>query len=211
MLAGVGLEHPITAADEFAGKPGVVRFLEPLARRFVMIDGTGPAGEAAFLPRMPGLYTTVYKLRFALKARGFDEKVRPLEGLWWTEDGLTDLDAILGKDADRSTWRWTLLIGLPEAATDDEVAAAVGAGRAKLEPPHAANLRVERFAEGPCAQILHLGPYATERPTIEALHTAIEAAGLAPTGRHHEVYLGDPQRSAPERLKTLIRMPVRPD
>ncbi|MFN8630467.1 MAG: GyrI-like domain-containing protein [Chloroflexota bacterium] len=209
-MTGIAFERPTTAAEEFAGKPGAVRFLEPLARRFVMIDGEGPAGEAAFAPRMPGLYGTAYPLRFALKRRGVDEKVRPLEGLWWTQDGRTDLDVILGGDADRANWRWTLMIGLPEAATEDEVAGALASGRGKLDAPHAQNLRVQHFAEGPSAQVLHLGPYATERATIEALHAAIEAAGLVPTGRHHELYLGDPQRSAPDKLKTLLRMPVRP-
>ena len=204
------IDHPATLADQFAGKPGQVRFLEIPARRFVMIDGDGPAGEVAFTPRMPGLYATAYTLHFALKKRGVEGKVGALEGLWWTTDGLTDLDAILGSGSDRGTWRWILMIGLPDEATEPELDAALAAGRAKLEPPYAASLRVERFDEGRCAQVLHLGPYATERPTIEALHAAISDAGLVPCGRHHEVYLGDPRRSAPERLRTLIRQPVAP-
>jgi hypothetical protein len=207
-MSSVVFERPATTADEFAGRPGVVRFLDLPARRFVMIDGDGPAGAEAFAPRMPGLYATAYPLRFALKKRGVDEKVRPLEGLWWTADGTTDMDAILGPDANRDSWRWTLMIGLPGAATDDEVAAALASGRAKLDEPFASALRVETFAEGPCAQVLHQGPYAAERPTIEALHTAITDAGLGLAGRHHELYLGDPQRSSTERLRTLIRMPV---
>lgn len=210
-MSDVAFEQPVTAAEEFAGKPGVVRFLEPRPRRFVMIDGEGPAGENAFTPRMPGLYGTAYPLRFALKKRGVDEKVRPLEGLWWTTDGKSDLDDILGPGATRETWRWTLMIGLPEAATDEEVAAALASGRGKLTPPFADNLRVETFAEGSCAQVLHLGPYAAERATIETLHAAIATAGLRPVGRHHELYLGDPQRSAPDKLKTLLRQPVAPN
>ncbi len=201
-------ERPATIADQVGGKPGIVRFVELPERRFVMIDGEGSAGEAAFAPRMPGLYTTAYSLRFALKRRGVVEKVGLLEGLWWTTDGATDLDAILGPGADRSTWRWTLMIGLPDAATDDEVATALAAGRAKLAPPLDASLRVERFAEGCCAQVVHLGPYADERPTIEALHAATRDAGLALRGRHHELYVSVPGRTAPQRLRTLLRQPV---
>lgn len=208
----IAFERPAATADELAGKPGQTRFLHIPEHRFVMIDGEGAAGEATFTPRMPGLYTTAYALRFALKRRGVVEKVGVLEGLWWTTDGATDLDAILGgaEGGDRSTWRWTLMIRLPDAATDDEVVAALDAGRSKLAAPYAQSLRAEPFAEGICAQVLHLGPYAAERPTIEALHAAIAAAGMVPRGRHHELYLGDPGRSAPERLKTLLRQPVSP-
>jgi hypothetical protein len=174
-----------------------------------MVDGEGPAGEAAFAPRMPGLYATAYGLRFALKRRGVEEHVGPLEGLWWTVDGSSDLDAIFGEE-DRSTWRWTLMIGLPDQATDAELAAAVAAGRVKLAEPHASNLRIETFAEGRVAQLVHLGPYAAERASIERLHEAIAAAGFTPAGRHHEIYLGDPRRAAPEKLKTILRQPIVP-
>jgi hypothetical protein len=203
------VERPATRADELGGRPGIVRFLELPARRFVMIDGDGAAGEGAFRPRMPGLYGTAYPLRFALKRRGVDERTGPLEGLWWTVDGTTDLDAIFDA-TDRSGWRWTLMIGLPDQATSDEVAAALEAGRRKLTEPHASNLRVETFEEGVAAQLLHLGPYADERPSIERLHEAISAAGFTPVGRHHEIYLGDPRRAAPEKLRTILRQPVAP-
>lgn len=199
-------ERPATRNDEFSGKPGLVRFLELPERRFVMIDGDGPAGELAFAPRIPGLYGTAYPLRYALKRRGIETKVGPLEGLWWTVHEATDLDVILG--GDRSAWRWSLLVALPEEATDAEVADALERGRSKLEPPFAGTLRVERFDEGRAAQILHVGSYAEERGSIERLHRAIEEARLRPRGRHHEIYLGDPRRSAPDRLKTLLRMPV---
>jgi hypothetical protein len=204
-----GFERPADRAGELAGKPGAVRFLELGATRFVMIDGEGPAGETAFAPRMPGLYATAWTLRFALKRRGVVTKVGPLEGLWWTSDGVTDLDTIFGA-VDRGTWRWTLMIALPDEALPDEIEAALDTGRAKLEAPFARDLRVETFAEGRVAQVLHLGSYAAERPTIEALHAAIAAAGLRPAGRHHEIYLGDPRRGAPERVRTLLRQPVVP-
>ena len=208
-LAPIGFEVPIDRDDELRlGK--AVRFLALPARNFVMIDGVGPPAEAAFVARMPGLYATAWTLRFALKRRGVVSRVGPLEGLWWTLDGTTSLDAILGPGdgTSRDAWRWTLLIALPDEATDVEIASALEAGRSKLEPAVAANLRVEPFDEGRVAQVLHVGPYATEKPTIERLHAAIADAGLRPRGHHHEIYLGDPRRSAPERLKTIIRMAV---
>jgi hypothetical protein len=187
-----------------------VHFLDLPSRRCVMIDGKGPPDPAVFATKMPGLYATAWTLRFVLKRRGIVTRVGPLEGLWWTLDGATDLDAIFGTDrtAGRETWRWTLFIALPGEATDDEVAAALETGRSKLEPAIATMLRIEPFAEGRVAQVLHVGPYATERATIERLHAAIEAAGLRPRGRHHEIYLGIPGRGAPERLRTILRQPV---
>ncbi|MFH1474549.1 MAG: GyrI-like domain-containing protein, partial [Chloroflexota bacterium] len=146
--------------------------------------------------------------RFALKRRAVERRVGMLEGLYWTADGATDLEEILGPD--RGAWRWTLLIALPDEATDEELADALAKGWAKVPPEVAESLRIEPFAEGAVAQVLHLGPYADERPTIERLHAAIAAAGLRPRGRHHELYLGDPGRSAPAKLRTLIRHAVQP-
>jgi hypothetical protein len=206
--ASVTFEQPADRAAELAGKPGVVRLLEIAPLRAVMVDGDGQPGPDTFGSRMPGLYTTAYSLRFALKRRGVERRVGMLEGLYWTADEATDLDVILGPD--RGTWRWTLFIALPDEATDEELADAIAKGRAKVPPEVAANLRIGPVAEGAVAQVLHLGPYADERPTIERLHAAIEAAGLRPRGRHHELYVGDPTRSAPAKLRTLIRQPVEP-
>jgi hypothetical protein len=204
----VSFERPADRAGELAGKPGVIRFLEVAPVRAVMVDGDGQPGEATFGTRMPGLYTTAYSLRFALKRRGVERRVGMLEGLYWTADGTLDLDVILGPA--RGTWRWTLFISLPDEATDEELADAIAKGRAKVPPEIAENLRIERIDEGTVAQVLYLGPYSEERATIERLHAAIQAAGLRPRGRHHELYLGDPGRSAPEKLRTLIRHPVEP-
>lgn len=202
----------VDRAAELRGGPGVVRFLDLPPRRFVMIDGHGAPGPAAFAPRMPALYTTAYKLRFGLKARGVVTKVGPLEGLWWTSDESIDVDAIPDLDGilevDRGAWRWILLVALPEEATIDEIDSALEAGRAKLGASLAESLRVEPFDEGRVAQLLHLGPYASERPSIEHLHAAVAGAGLHLRGRHHELYLGDPRTSAPDRLRTIIRHPV---
>lgn len=202
----VAFERPADRNAELQGRPGVVRFLDLPVRRCVMIDGEGAPGEQAFAPRMPGLYATAWTLRFALKRRDVVTKVGPLEGLWWTVDEATYLDAILREE--RGTWRWTLFIALPDEATDEEIEAALAVGRAKLAPPYADNLRVEASDEGRVVQLLHLGPYAAERASIEKLHAAAAVAGLRLRGRHHEIYLGNPQTSAPERLRTILRQPV---
>lgn len=199
-------DRPTDRADELRARNGSVRFLEVRAHRFVMVDGQGPPGGEAFTMRMPGMYTTAYKLRFGLKAAGIETKVGALEGLWWAESGETDLDAILASN--REGWRWTLLIALPDEATDAQVETALRAGKAKVDSSIADNLRVEPFAEGRVAQTLHVGPYTTERPTIERLHAAIDDAGFRERGRHHELYIGDPQKAAPERLRTVLRHPV---
>lgn len=203
MTVGRTIEPASDRNDELKVRRDAVRFLRIPAHAFVMVDGTGPPVPAAFEARMPGLYATAYGLRFALKARGVPGRVGPLEGLWWQADGSTDLAKIL--DQDRSSWRWTLMIGLPEEATDEEIEGHLMAGRAKVEPAVGGSLRVERFEEGDVAQVLHIGPYAEEAPSIQRLHAGIESAGFVPRGRHHELYLGDPRRSAPERLRTLLR------
>jgi hypothetical protein len=204
----VEFEHSSSRDAELRGGIGRVRFLQAAPVRAVMIDGDGQAGEEAFAPRMPGLYGTAYSLHFALKRRGVARRAGLLEGLYWTSDGSTNLDTILGPD--RGTWRWTLLIALPDEASPDELEAALASGRARLAPELAGDLRIHAFDEGPVAQLLHVGPYEAERATIERLHAAIKTAGLRPRGRHHELYLGDPRRSRPETLKTLLRQPVEP-
>lgn len=202
----VPIEKARDRDDEFRVRRGVVRFVTISDHRFVMVDGSGPAGPESFEPRMPGLYTTAYGLRFALKRRGIERKVGPLEGLWWQADGSKDLDVILSED--RGAWRWTLMIAIPDEATEDEIEAHLEAARAKLRPDIATSLRVERFDEGTVAQVLHVGPYAQERPSLERLHEAISEAGFRPRDRHHEIYLGNPQRTAPERLRTILRHPI---
>jgi hypothetical protein len=202
------IEHPKDRDDEYRVRRNAVRLLSIPEHRFVMVDGSGPAGGEAFETRLPGLYGVAYGLRFALKRRSVPGKVGPLEGLWWHAEGTTDLDEILA--GDRSAWRWTLMIVLPEEATEGEIEEQLASGRTKVEPQVATSLRVESFAEGDVAQVLHVGPYAAERSSIERLHEGIVEAGLRPRGRHHELYLGDPRRTAPERLRTLLRHPVEP-
>jgi len=113
-------------------------------------------------------------------------------------------------DTDRDRWRWQAMIMQPDPIDADMVATARAQARAKKPVPGLERLRYQRWAEGRCAQLLHVGPYASEEPSIARLHQAIAAAGYRPRGRHHEIYLGDPRRSAPEKLRTILRHPVEP-
>ena len=199
------ITRPADRPDEYRVRAGAVRFLTIPRHRFAMLDGFGPPEPEALAARIPALFTMAYGLHFALKKRDVQTKVTPLEGLWW-RDGSTDLDDILAED--RSDWRWTLLIGIPEEATDEDIDEQLAVAGTKIDPVIAESLRTEWLEEGDAAQVLHVGPYSEERPSIERLHAAIADAGFEPRGRHHELYVGDPRRSAPERLRTVIRHPI---
>jgi hypothetical protein len=129
-----------------------------------------------------------------------------LEGLWWGDE---ERPSLADLQADRDAWSWRMMIALPDDVTAVEVAAAVESAARKRPSPAAGRVRLERFEEGLAAQIMHHGPYSEEAPTIERLHAWVEEQGYELRGRHHEIYLGDPRRAAPERLKTVIRHPVR--
>ena len=202
----IAIEPPKDREDECRVRRDAVRLVSIPEHRFVMVDGSGPPGGEAFEARMPGLYGAAYGVRFALKRRGVIGKVGPLEGLWWHAGGATDLDTILA--GDRSDWRWTLMIVMPDEAPEDEIGEQLEGALTKVEPAIASSFRVQGFEEGDVAQVLHVGPYADERQSIERLHAGIAAAGFRERGKHHELYLGDPRRSAPERLRTILRHPI---
>jgi len=171
---------------------------------FMMIDGTGDPNESqAFKDAISALYSAAFTLKFAIKkARGIDYAVMPTEGLWWTER-LEDFNI-----EDATNWLWTIMIMQPDFVTADEVAQAVVAAKAKKGLAALDLIRFERYDEGRAAQILHVGSYATEKPTIDKLHAFIAEQGVTIMGKHHEIYLSDPNRTAPEKLKTIIRYPI---
>lgn len=177
---------------------------ETAEMRFLMVDGAGdPNSAPAYTDAVGTLYAAAYRIKFLEKAAGRDFVVPPLEGLWWADD----MEVFLA--GSRDEWQWTMMIALPGSVPEEVVDGALGALRDAADPPPAiGSLRFEPFAEGRSAQILHVGPYADEEPTIEHLHVFIEDEGLRRRGKHHEIYLGDPRRTAPERLRTIIRQPV---
>ena len=207
----VRFEEATTDAELLAAVPGRTRFLVVPERRYLMLDGRGEPGSPAFRAAFAALYPVAYTLHFMLKRRGVTERVGAIEGLYWfgeIEHPITPGE--FGRH-DRDAWNWRLILPVPPAATPDEVARAFADVARKKAPAALALLRVEPWAEGASAQTLHVGPYSTETETIAALHRSIEAAGLRPRGCHHEIYISDPNRTAPDRLKTIIRQPVEPD
>ena len=173
---------------------------------FLCLDGHGdPNTSPAYAVAVQALYSVSYAAKFAVKkASGPDFKVSALEGLWWAEDLSTFL---IG---DKSEWDWTMMIRQPDAVTGDLLAQLADEVATKKSMPAAKKLRLISFEEGAAAQVLHVGPYATEAPTIARLHEFIREQGFTFDGhrhKHHEIYLGDPRRSAPERLRTIIRQP----
>lgn len=163
-------------------------------RKFLMTDGRGDPNVAA-RDAIELLYKTSYRIKFALRrARGLDYKVAPLEGLWWVPD-MRKFSV-----GHKSDWLWTLMIRQPDEV-DEEFLDELGIPSA---------LRFESFAEGLAAQLLHVGPYSEEGPSVERLHEFIADQGYRPVGKHHEIYLGDPRRAAPSKLRTVLRQPVEP-
>jgi hypothetical protein len=173
------------------------------AFEFLMIDGHGdPNTSPDYVSAVEALFTLSYGAKFACKRLGRDYAVLPLEGLWWADDP----EAFTAQDKD--DWSWTMMIRQPiplPAATWDELRAAA----AKKPLPAVPAVRLESFTEGPCVQIMYLGPYSEEGPTILRLHEWISANGYRESGNHHEIYIGDPRRAKPEKLKTVIRQPIR--
>jgi hypothetical protein len=174
--------------------------------RFLCLDGHGnPNTSPAYAAAVQALFSVSYAAKFAVKkASGPDFKVSALEGLWWAEDLNTFLTG------DKSEWDWTMMIRQPDAVTGDLVGHLADEVAAKKSMPVARKLRLISFEEGAAAQVLHVGPYAAEAPTIVRLHGFIRERGFTFDGhrhKHHEIYLGDPRRSAPEKLRTIIRQP----
>jgi hypothetical protein len=176
---------------------------------FLMLDGRGdPNTSEQYQDALGALYGIAYTLKFTRKKADAerDFKVAPLEGLWWADSERPDLEEL---QTARDAWNWTMMIALPDDVTAAELAAAAEAAARRRPSPALGLARLERFDEGMAAQIMHVGPYSAEAPTIERLHAFVAEQGYELRGRHHEIYLGDPRRTAPERLKTVIRHPVR--
>jgi hypothetical protein len=185
-----------------------IAFVDVPPMSFLMIDGTGnPNTAPAYQDAMETLYAVSYTLKFMSKADpGIDYTVMPPEGLWWADDMA---EFILGR---KDNWQWTMMIMQPDHITAARVQAAVEQVRARKKPtpPALDKLRFETYHEGPAAQIMYFGPFADEGPTIARIHAWIEEKGYTYHGAkaHHEIYLSDMRRTAPEKLKTVIRQPV---
>jgi hypothetical protein len=174
--------------------------------KFLMVDGHGDPNTAqAYQDAVEALYAVSYKLKFVSKKElGKDYVVPPLEGLWWAED----MEAFTAA-RDKSAWDWTMMIMQPEWITQEMVEEAVKQVE-KKGLPAPSKLRLETYHEGLSVQILHIGSYDDEGPTIARLHNEfMPENGYEEAGKHHEIYLSDPRKVAPDKLKTVLRQPVR--
>ncbi len=202
------IDHLKELGRFYSQKKNEVSILEVPRMNFLMIEGTGsPNNNPAYSDAVGALYALAYHLKFAVRKGplGIDYKVMPLEGLWWAEDmRLFTLE-------NRDNWLWRMMVMQPDFINADMVAQALDAVRQKKNPARLGEVRFEPYEEGLSAQIFHAGPYGeAERPGIERLHQFIVGNGYKFRGRHHEIYLNSPLRSAPEKLKTIIRQPMAP-
>ena len=172
---------------------------------FLMIDGSGDPNTAQeYQDAVETLYAVSYALKFTVKKSeaAVDYVVMPLEGLWWTDD----MSEFSVENPD--ILKWTAMIMQPEYVTTDLVDEALQEVERKKNPLALSKIRFESLHEGRAVQIMHIGPFSEEQPTIDKLHSYAEEQGFRLRGKHHEIYLSDPRRTAPEKLKTVIRQPV---
>jgi hypothetical protein len=175
--------------------------------QFLMVDGHGDPNTAPeYQQAVEALYAVAYKLKFFSKKQlDKDYTVPPLEGLWWAEDM-----GSFTTNLDKSAWDWTMMIMTPEWVSTSDFADAVEAAGKGKELPSLELVRLENYNEGLSAQVLHIGSYDDEAPTLARLHNEwLPENGFVENGKHHEIYLSDPRRVAPEKLKTVLRQPVR--
>ena len=173
---------------------------------FLMVNGEGdPNISEKYKNAVEALFGLSYTLKFMIKKSKMqiDYGVMPLEGLWWADD-MTAFS--MGK---KELWKWTAMIMQPEYVTKDLFIEAQIQLKKKKDNVVLSEVRFESFLEGKSAQIMHIGPFSEEGPTIEKLHKYIEANGQKLSGKHHEIYLSDTRRSAPEKWKTIIRQPMK--
>ncbi len=171
---------------------------------FLMIDGQGDPGTSKpYQEAIEALFSVSYALKFKIKkSRGVDYSVMPLEGLWWADD-MADFTK-----GNRNNWRWTAMIMQPEMVTKEMVGETIEEVTKKKNFPALPLIRFESYNEGPAAQIMHIGPFSEEGSNIQKIHKFIEESGHKLRGKHHEIYLSDYRKTAPEKMKTVLRQPM---
>lgn len=177
--------------------------LDITAARYMAIDGQGAPGGEEFQEAVGALYAGAFTMKMASKSKGKDYAVCKLEALWWA-------DGVSFPEAKPEQVRYKLMIRIPDFIAESDLNDTLDVLRKKDKTPRAGDLRLESLDEGRCVQMLHLGPYDREAETIQQMQAAATAAGLAVHGLHHEIYLSDPRRVPPDRLRTILRHPVRP-
>ena len=191
--------------DLYAPRAGGFQLVEVPPLPYLMVDGEGDPNTApSYQDALATLYAVSYALKFASKQRlGRDYVVGPLEGLWSADDPAAFLTRA------KNEWRWTMMITQPEWITEALVDDAVRLTAARKHLPATDRIRFQRYAEGLSVQVLHVGPYDDEGPVLQRLHHEfMPANGLTFNGPHHEIYLSDPRKTEPAKLRTILRQPV---
>lgn len=172
---------------------------------FLMIDGTGAPESEQFAKSIEAIYPIAHNIKFDIKKNeGTDFGVMPLEGLWWADD-MHDFDP---ENGNRDNWKWTLMIMQPEIVSQKHFARALENVKKKKDNPYIEKVRFEAFKEGKSAQIMHIGLFSAEGPNIQRIHNKISEIGKL-SGKHHEIYLSDFRRVNPEKMKTILRQPLK--
>lgn len=190
---------------EFYHPPRKPVIVEVPNLQYLMIDGKGyPETSQEYQDALEALYPVAYTLKFALKkAEILDYTVMPLEGLWWAED----MEAFLVTNR-KGEWLWTSMIMQPPQITLDHFREAKAVVKEKKNSVALPKMRLETYQEGLSVQVMHIGPFSEEGPVIEAMHQFAFNQGYELRGKHHEIYLSDPRRTTPEKLRTVIRQPL---
>lgn len=176
------------------------------AMDFLMVDGIGDPNQSVdYQHALEALYSVSYTIKFSLKADGFDYIVPPLEGLWWMDD-MREFN-----EANKYRWKWTMMIMQPIQVSAETVTKAMQKVQKKDANPALMKVRFERYTEGSAVQTMYTGPYVEEAATIAAMHRFIDENGYRTNGKHHEIYLSDARKTAPEKLRTILRQPVTKD
>ena len=173
--------------------------------KYLVVSGRGEPGGEEFTAKIGALYGAAYTVKMTRKFAGKqDYTVCKLEGQWWVDGEREDFAS-----TDPKQWNWKLLIRTPDFVQDKDLNEAAATLLQKGKEPQVRQVGLEHFAQGTCVQMLHVGPYDKEPETISTMQAFVEEKGMEFCGRHHEIYLSDPRRVPPERLKTILRHPVR--
>lgn len=199
------LNYLKTLKHLYAPSPKKVEIIDVPEMNFLMIDGEGdPNTSKPFSDAVEALFSLAYTLKFMVKKGegGTDYGVLPLEALWWADD------MAAFATGNKDSWKWTAMLMQPDFITQALVQTATEEVKRRKNPAALPLVRFEAFKEGKAAQLMHLGPFSEEGPTIEKVHAFIEEGGSRRVGKHHEIYLSDLRRAAPEKWKTIVRQPM---
>ena len=211
--------RPTAVGHLYCARADNVDFVDVPQMGFAVVNGRGAPGGPEFAAAVQALFAVSYGAHFGLPRSSGNTapKVMPLEALWWIEDPdaaqLMERLAMGGagpQTADQQRWHWQAMMAQLPPIGAKEVMAAVGAAKSRRSTSALDEVRFEEWEEGPSAQIMHIGPYGEEQRDIAVLHQALAEHGYHPRGRHHEIYLSDPQRTAPHLLRTILRHPYAP-